>query len=369
MKTKILHLILILLVLACQKKKYPESVIEGAPVFSMKAIINNQSVSIIAGINDYGNFNSFVQDSNSIYNFYSELKQVNCSGTCPNSLSIQINDSKISATNAPVIIDSVLSLKNYDYLRGTNPNTYTASFSSSFNKPIGAILWDFGDGTTSTNANPTHVFRNGRYNVSLKIQSQNGCESAVNMPFKFSSNSYSNSVKITESNISSTTKQFNANLTGLAAQNYKWSFGDGTFSNLPNPTHNYTNGGSYPVELRVINVNNDTLIAKYNVVTQNDVSSCATNFFATALQGIPNTKGLSNVVVNWRDANGVLYSSNNPLQPNSSTFEIVSIDNFENNSNNELTKKIKIKFTCRVYNGSNSLLIKDAEAIMAISYK
>ena len=36
---------------------------------------------------------------------------------------------------------------------------------------------------------------------------------------------------------------------------------------------------------------------------------------------------------------------------------------------NQLFKKIKIRFNCMVYDGPNSLEIKDAEAIIAVAFK
>jgi gliding motility-associated-like protein len=39
------------------------------------------------------------------------------------------------------------------------------------------ILWDFGDGTTSTQTNPVHQYENpGRYTVTLTVIDENGCE-------------------------------------------------------------------------------------------------------------------------------------------------------------------------------------------------
>jgi gliding motility-associated-like protein len=38
---------------------------------------------------------------------------------------------------------------------------------------------------------------------------------------------------------------------------YMWDFGDGYFSNEPNPTHTYTEAGTYPVSLRVTSIINE----------------------------------------------------------------------------------------------------------------
>ncbi len=42
-------------------------------------------------------------------------------------------------------------------------------------------LWNFGDGNTSTQANPSHIYQFvGNYNVTLNIQDVNGCIASAN---------------------------------------------------------------------------------------------------------------------------------------------------------------------------------------------
>jgi PKD repeat protein len=59
---------------------------------------------------------------------------------------------------------------------------FTTTFSPSFIVPMGATLkWNFGDGNTSTDANPTHTYQQfGEFDVSLTITNKEGCEKGVN---------------------------------------------------------------------------------------------------------------------------------------------------------------------------------------------
>lgn len=128
---------------------------------------------------------------------------------------------------------------------------YTASFtdpttgSSSWN-------WDFGDGTTSTQQNPTHNYTTpGVYTVNLVTQMAGGC-TQVFSPYA----TY---------NIMGSVPQFNFNVTpGLCppyivsfnasapgATSYLWNFGNGDSSTLQNPTYQYQNPGAYTVTLTV----------------------------------------------------------------------------------------------------------------------
>ncbi|MFM7709481.1 MAG: PKD domain-containing protein, partial [Ferruginibacter sp.] len=45
--------------------------------------------------------------------------------------------------------------------------------------PIATYHWDFGDGTTSTQQSPTHVFDSGTYNIQLSIVTTAGCTDTV----------------------------------------------------------------------------------------------------------------------------------------------------------------------------------------------
>ena len=42
---------------------------------------------------------------------------------------------------------------------------------------LNTYLWDFGDGTTSTEANPSHTYRYGSYTVSLTVNGPRGTDS------------------------------------------------------------------------------------------------------------------------------------------------------------------------------------------------
>lgn len=357
---------------SCRKKEYPESTTEGAPVFSCSMNINGAPTSFQAGINNYYMFSSFKQDSNNVYGFTAGLKQNNCTN-CPNSIQIQINDFKIMSPNAPAQIDSSLMPGNYNYMLSTAASFYTAQFQSGYNKTAASYLWNFGDGLTSTTINPSHIYKKaGKYKVSLTINGTNGCVSSISnfQNIGFLNNGFRTS--IVDSATSGNNITFTANsMQGSGNYSYLWNFGDATAaSTLANPTHQYQYIGSYPVSLRVIDLTNqDTAYAKSNVITQNDISSCATNYTVSSENLTPNTLGLSNIIVTWTDANGTVYTSKDPAQPASSYFTIVSVENYQNNDNNQTTKKLHVKFKCTVYNGSNSVLIDNADAIISVAYK
>jgi gliding motility-associated-like protein len=119
--------------------------------------------------------------------------------------------------------------------------------------------WNFGDNSTSTLVNPTHQYQNpGSYTVTLIVSTIDGCGDTTSNTVVIDPLPYAYFVP----NID--TCQLNAtfNNSSLNAASYSWNFGDNTTSNSVNPTHTYTQTGTYPVTLVVTDVNGctDTMV-------------------------------------------------------------------------------------------------------------
>ena len=117
-------------------------------------------------------------------------------------------------------------------------------------------LWSFGDGTLSTEQNPTHTYAiNGDYNVCLT--SYNPCDShkvcktisVCDKPF-VDFDLVVSSAEVTTTN--STTN----------ATSYKWTYGDGQSDNSTSPKHTYTANGEYDICLTAYNSCDSATICK-----------------------------------------------------------------------------------------------------------
>lgn len=116
-------------------------------------------------------------------------------------------------------------------------------------------LWDFGDGGTSTQVNPTHTYvANGVYNVSLSVTNSSGCSNIYTKPnyIQIVSKPTAN---FTASNNNSCTLPLNVSFTNTSTGgvSYLWNFGDGGTSAATSPNHTYLNPGSYTVTLVTTN--------------------------------------------------------------------------------------------------------------------
>ncbi|MFN8283382.1 MAG: PKD domain-containing protein [Chitinophagales bacterium] len=136
------------------------------------------------------------------------------------------------------------------------------------------FLWDFGDGTTSTDSTPTHVFADERnYDIKLKAYDGTGCEdNKTKNAFVRIKNLH---VNFTASPTFKTCPDLISDFQLQAPPNteYKniiWDFGNGNQSNNNNthPQSVYTRSDSFDVKLVVVDTNNcsDTILKKDYII-------------------------------------------------------------------------------------------------------
>jgi PKD repeat protein len=121
-----------------------------------------------------------------------------------------------------------------------------------------SYLWNFGDGGTSTDINPTHIYAAppGQYTVSLTVINNLGCPYTVTQPNYITIVGPPNvNFAISPAAVISIpdyTFKFTNESTNNP-QTYRWSFGDGDISTQKDPTHLYADTGRYLVTLRAYN--------------------------------------------------------------------------------------------------------------------
>ena len=125
--------------------------------------------------------------------------------------------------------------------------------------PYGSItswFWNFNDGTTSSQNNPSHNYNSpGSYNVNLTAISNYGCQANTNLPI----NIFPNPVAaFTTANVcygSSTQLVNQSTLSGGGSLHSSWIYSDGESSSTSNPMHTFPAPGNYNVALMVTTSN------------------------------------------------------------------------------------------------------------------
>ncbi|AFV25370.1 cell surface protein [Methanolobus psychrophilus R15] len=128
--------------------------------------------------------------------------------------------------------------------------------------------WSFGDGNTSTDQNPTHIYVSaGTYNVSLNVTNVGGSNVSTQLSYittaitpvaNFSADVTSGAVPLT---VNFTDQSINA------PTSWYWNFGDGNTSTDQNPAHTYVAAGIYNVSLNATNVGGSNVSTQTNYIT------------------------------------------------------------------------------------------------------
>lgn len=159
---------------------------------------------------------------------------------------------------------------------GTTPLTVNFTDTSSGNPT--AWAWDFGDGTTSTSQNPSHIYTSGgtysarltttsAFGTSTYIKSINVRDVAVTLaPFPVAAFTASAQIVLTSQVIN-----FTDTSTGATPITWAWTFGDGTTSTSQNPNKSYGSEGVYTVSLTITDNSGFTSTATKVIIVTADV--------------------------------------------------------------------------------------------------
>ncbi len=157
----------------------------------------------------------------------------------------------------------------------------TVQFTSPYSTSPLTYTWDFGDGATSTQANPTHNFNAGIFTVKLTAQSSFGCSVTTTKVNLIRVDTMSTDFSLPTLPCVGSALVF-PNLSVPSSVNSFWSFGDGTNVNAFSPIKTYNIAGNYNVTLTNIFANGCTASV---TKTLNVLAKPAISFSANAITG------------------------------------------------------------------------------------
>lgn len=379
----IIYLLVVTILFSCKKKdmEYNPTPTSTNVEFYFQGRINNVSTTIEAGKNDYYMYSRYDYDTSiATYWFEGMFKKINCYTNCPNTLKILISDDTINSNGNPSHINQLVA-GNYAYYMPTSIPSISSFQMNIYAVPIysASTLYKYyldGNliGTTPNISN---------YNISATTHTltcimDNYTDSCYN-------NVLTNIINLTptdsfyafyqySANTSSDTVSFYIVPSAYTSNSYTLNFGDGNSAVTTNTmiTHIYASSSTTYTAQLITKSNNGKIFTFSNFITLNPYTmNCLPNYYFKFSPIVSPNTPYSKIKIEYISATGNAYSSAINSQPSTSYFQIISIEDYKLNENNQPTKKIKAQLKVRVFNvaNPNDYLDIDGNVIFAVSYK
>ncbi|MCS3797232.1 gliding motility-associated-like protein [Chitinophagaceae bacterium OAS944] len=199
-------------------------------------------------------------------------------------ITLKVTDSKgcTDSTSGKILIaDPKASFMSPDSMSCTLKNIAFKSIGD----PSYTYTWDFGDGQTTTGANPVHSYnKQGTYSIKLGYTDQYGCRNSFTKLNYVQINDPVATFSISANQSSCPPLVVKFSSTSQYAESVEWDFGDGNTSNLNSPSHFYTYPGEYWPILKVtskggcVDIIHDqkiTILGPKGTLTYNKTPGCA----------------------------------------------------------------------------------------------
>ncbi|MFY7883526.1 MAG: PKD domain-containing protein, partial [Dolichospermum sp.] len=157
------------------------------------------------------------------------------------------------------------------------------------------------------------------FNVTLVVTNSATCVDSTTQVVSLIPNAVANFIANVDS-CNQTVSFVNTSVGGQNGFPYLWNFGDGTTSQLPNPTKTYANAGNYLVQLIVFSRGcNDTIVKNISIAspvkanfTAPNYTDCSSNAIATLNFSNSSTGSISNYL--WDFGDGSFSNLQNPVK-------------------------------------------------------
>ncbi len=174
--------------------------------------------------------------------------------------------------------DENMEVSFYSYMSwGWNSDENTTEFT-----------WNFGDGETSNEASPVHIYmEEGEYEVTLTVSNGDVCQETFTQTVYVESYDWDCDADFYFENIGGLDIQFYVLQYTILEENpndennyvYTWNFGDGNTSNEMDPIHTYSEEGEFEVTLNITNGEDCNATVTQTVTLENYTPDCDAQFY------------------------------------------------------------------------------------------
>ncbi|MEL6987750.1 MAG: PKD domain-containing protein, partial [Bacteroidota bacterium] len=265
-----------------------------------------------------------------------------------------------SDTEVKLNFINVQSLPTADFT--FNANGLQVSFNN-LSQDFNTVLWDFGDGNTSNEINPVHVYsEDGDFEVTLTVMNDCGIDvymetiSLLNLPI-------ADIISDLQSGCAPLTVSFMDNSSGTVDE-WLWEFEGGTpmTSVEANPTVQYLNEGSFDVTLTVTNALGSNVITLDDYISVLGTPEANFSYSSNMLDVTFNNLSVNYTSIIWDFGDG---NSSNEVSPvhsylNDGTYT-VTLRAINDCGEDELSMQVQVgsapavDFTANLRNGCNPL--------------
>lgn len=190
-------------------------------------------------------------------------------------------------------------------------NSSLVQFENSSLGNISSCLWEFGDGTTSTESSPQHAFKPGSYIVSLSVFGEGNLSDKTTDTIKVAEVSCESQFTWTPTGPMEI--HFDATTSTMNPVTFYWLFGDGTEGYGQQIDHSYSSAGQYTITL-VTTDDYGCLSEHQGIIFVDEIPSCIAHFTSTPDPGsslmihFASESGGNNLLYKW-DFGDMSYST------------------------------------------------------------
>lgn len=219
-----------------------------------------------------------------------------------------------------------------------------------YNTTINGYSWNFGDGTSSTQQNTSHIYTAfGNYTVQLKLDYGNNCADSLSKPITVNQNPVAD-FNATIPCIGNTMQLTDASSPAASINGWNWNLGDGSIATTQNGNHVYSSAGNFNVELIATSSLGckDTVVKQVTVLDKGNAQFTAPDVCLGVTTSFTNTTDVTNFPASsfaWSFGDGTGNSAQtNPSYTYSASgmFNVTVIAVFSNGCIDTSTQQVEV---------------------------